>query len=215
VRLRTNILLGATREPVLLAKQAATVDQLSGGRFVLGLGVGRRTDDYEVVGKRFTDRGRRLDAAVEQMRDEWSSGRSSPGSKPVPILFGGALDVALPRILAHGEGWTTALRPAHEVAPLVEELRAAWRDAGRTGDAEVVVMQYYALGDDSSVDYIFDYYGYQGDRSKTIAEGAIRTADQAAEAVAAFRDIGIDEYVFAPTTATIEQVDLLADAVLG
>src|SRR5213594_4155106 len=60
IGLLTNVLLGPTRNPVLLAKEAASVDQLSGGRFTLGLGVGTRKDDYEASGQRFEDRGKRF-----------------------------------------------------------------------------------------------------------------------------------------------------------
>jgi alkanesulfonate monooxygenase SsuD/methylene tetrahydromethanopterin reductase-like flavin-dependent oxidoreductase (luciferase family) len=220
VLLRTNVLLGPTRNPVLLAKQAATLDQLSGGRFVLGLGVGRRPDDYEATGTSFRDRGRRLDAALEQMAAAWTRAGEHPPTPPtthaggVPMVFGGALPIALPRILAHGQGWTVAIRPAEEVAPLVGELRAAWHEAGREGVPEVIVMHYFALGEGSSVEHLLEYYGYQGDRSYAIADGATRTATQAAETVAAYREAGVDEFVFVPTMADLAQVELLGDAVL-
>src|SRR5207247_2814282 len=67
IGLVTNVLLEPTRNPVLLAKEAASVDQLSGGRLVLGLGVGSRKDDYEPTGQRFEDRGRRCDDALDLM----------------------------------------------------------------------------------------------------------------------------------------------------
>ena len=219
ILLRTNVLLGPTRNPVVLAKQAATVDQLSDGRFVLGLGVGRRRDDYEVTASNFSDRGRRLDTALEQLAAAWDPGAEHPTAPPttrpggVPIVFGGALDVALPRILAHGTGWTVAVRPADEVAPLAAELRTAWRDAGRDGEPEVSVMRYFALGD-AGVEHLLEYYGYQGDRARSIADGAIRSAEEAAAEVAAYREAGVDELVFSPTTPDLAQLELLADAVL-
>ncbi len=63
IGLTTDILLAATRDPVLLAKQAATLDQVSGGRFVLGIGVGGREDDFVASGREFHRRGKQLDAA--------------------------------------------------------------------------------------------------------------------------------------------------------
>src|SRR5437899_7691774 len=79
IGLFTDILLAATREPVLLAKQAATLDQVSGGRFVLGIGVGGRPDDFEVTGFGLHDRGKRLDAALDLMHRAWR-GEPLPGS---------------------------------------------------------------------------------------------------------------------------------------
>src|SRR2546426_3576627 len=61
IGLMTNILLGPTRNPILLAKESASLDQLSGGRFTLGIGVGFRPDDYEAAERDFANRGKRLD----------------------------------------------------------------------------------------------------------------------------------------------------------
>src|SRR5438132_13754097 len=67
IGLMTDILLGPIYNPVLLARDLASIDQLSSGRFVLGAGTGARTDDYTITGAEFRQRGRRWDAAVEQM----------------------------------------------------------------------------------------------------------------------------------------------------
>src|SRR5437879_50350 len=80
IGLFTDVLLGPTREPLSLAKQAATLDQVSGGRFVLGAGVGSRPDDFTVTGMRFENRGRRWDRALELMHAAWR-GDPVPGSK--------------------------------------------------------------------------------------------------------------------------------------
>src|SRR5437879_1717192 len=72
IGLFTDILLAATRESVLLAKQAASLDQVSGGRFVLGIGVGGRPDDFAVTGTDFHTRGRRLDAALDRSEEHTS-----------------------------------------------------------------------------------------------------------------------------------------------
>src|SRR5262245_55400926 len=61
IRVQTEVLLAPLRDPVLLAKQAATLDRISGGRFTLGIGVGTREDDYQAAGVAFSRRGRRLD----------------------------------------------------------------------------------------------------------------------------------------------------------
>jgi alkanesulfonate monooxygenase SsuD/methylene tetrahydromethanopterin reductase-like flavin-dependent oxidoreductase (luciferase family) len=117
--------------------------------------------------------------------------------------------------LAHGIGWTVALRAPDELAPLAARLRAAWDEAGRAGAPEIVAMHYFALGDDASVDYLLDYYGHEPDRAPAIAAGALRSPEQAVEMVRAFRDLGIDEYLLVPTMADLGQLHRLADAVLA
>lgn len=223
IGLRTNVLLAPTRGAVMLAKQAASVDQISGGRFMLGLGVGRRQDDYDAVERAFSTRGRQLDQGLETMQLEWSGNPTGGRAKPatlatvaptgVPMFFGGAPEIAIPRILRHGIGWSVSVRGPAEVDEMAATVRSAWRDAGRDGEPYIVAMNYFALGESSSVDYLLDYYGYQGERSRKIAEGAHRTADQVAETVRGFTDIGVDEYTFVPTMADLAQIDLLADAV--
>ena len=225
IGLRTNVLLAPTRSAVMVAKQAASVDQISGGRFMLGIGVGRRPDDYEATGRSFGTRGRRLDADLETMHAEWlgrpAGGRARPSTLPpardgaVPVFFGGSLEAAIPRIVRHGVGWSVSSRGPADTHDMAEKVRAAWREAGRGGAPVIMVMHYFALGDDSDVDYLLDYYGYQGDRARMFAEAAYRNAADVAAAVRDFAAVGVDEYVFIPTMADLDQVDRLADAALA
>src|SRR5262249_55264716 len=112
IGLFTGVLLGPTREPVELARQAAAVDRLSGGRLVLGIGVGGREEDFLVTGMSFRDRGRRWDRNLELIHQAWR-GEPVPGSaRPVsprpthgdrvPILFGGQADQVIARIVRWG-----------------------------------------------------------------------------------------------------------------
>lgn len=100
IRLSTTVMIGPPREAVLLAKQAATLNNLSGGRLTLGLGVGWRSDDFEVTG-RGTDwkrRGDLLDELVKKLREVWQGGQIGPDAKGGPeILLGGAAPAALER----------------------------------------------------------------------------------------------------------------------
>ena len=223
IGLRTNVLLAPARSAPMVAKQAASVDQISGGRFMLGIGVGRRTDDYEATGRDFHTRGRRLDADLEAMHAEWrgqpAGGRSRPSTVPpvrdgaVPVFFGGSLEAAIPRIVRWGVGWSVSSRGPEETHNNAERVRAAWREAGRDGSPMIMVMHYFALGEDSNVDYLMDYYGYQGDRARMFAEGAYRRAADVTAALRDFAAVGVDEYTFVPTMADLTQVDRLAEAV--
>ena len=223
IGLRTNVLLAPARSAPMVAKQAAAVDQISGGRFMLGIGVGRRPDDYEATGRDFGTRGRRLDADLEAMHAEWrgrpAGGRSQPSTLPpvrdgaVPVFFGGSLEAAMGRIVRWGVGWSVSSRGPDETHESAERVRAAWQEAGREGSPVIMVMHYFALGEDSNVDYLMDYYGYQGERARMFAEGAYRRAADVTSALRDFAAVGVDEYVFIPTMADLSQVDRLADAV--
>jgi alkanesulfonate monooxygenase SsuD/methylene tetrahydromethanopterin reductase-like flavin-dependent oxidoreductase (luciferase family) len=83
VRLMTSVLLAPLRNAVLLAKQAASVDALSGGRLTLGLGAGLRDDDFQVVGVDFHTRGRRFDEQLATMKRVWSGESLARGAGPI------------------------------------------------------------------------------------------------------------------------------------
>src|SRR5437867_420095 len=113
IGLLTNVLLGPTRNPVLLAKEAAALDQVSGGRFTLGLGVGSREDDYDAAGQSFHDRGKRMDSDLELIHKAWRGELVNGALKPVgpapvrgkvPILIGGSTDKAIERTVKWGIG---------------------------------------------------------------------------------------------------------------
>src|SRR5438067_5767080 len=127
IGLLTNVLLGPTRNPVLLAKHAAGVDQLSSGRFVLGLGVGGRPDDYEATGHDFHRRGKRFDEDLELIHRVWRGELVHGAQKPtgpapetgerVPILIGGMNDRAIDRTVRWGIGWTVGGAPPEHGGP--------------------------------------------------------------------------------------------------
>src|SRR5918992_743967 len=104
IGLMTNILLAPTRNPILLAKEAASVDRLSGGRLTLGLGVGGRRDDFEAAERTFEDRGKRFDQDLDLMHGAWRGELVGGSPKPpapqpvngdrVPVLVGGTSDAA-------------------------------------------------------------------------------------------------------------------------
>src|SRR4051795_5109728 len=98
IRFVSNVLIAQTRSAAELAKQAATVQQLTGGRLTLGLSVGGREDDFVLTGRDFAGRGRRFDQQLADLRRAWAGEALTDGSRPpspdpgpggVPILIGG------------------------------------------------------------------------------------------------------------------------------
>jgi alkanesulfonate monooxygenase SsuD/methylene tetrahydromethanopterin reductase-like flavin-dependent oxidoreductase (luciferase family) len=226
IKLLTDVLLGPTRNPVLLAKEAASVDQISGGRFTLGLSVGARADDFVVAEQEFKNRGRRWDAALELIHRAWRGEPVAGSPKPVtptpvrggkvPILIGGTADEAIARAVRWGIGWTAGGGGPQMAEQYAERVRKAWKEAGREGAPRIVALNYFALGDSPEVErggYLSDYYGAAPWLAQVI-QYLPRTPEALRATAKSFADAGVDELIFFPTIAELAQVDMLADAVL-
>src|SRR5919106_1482536 len=216
IRLVTMVVIGPLRNPALLAKEAATVQAMSGGRLVLGLGVGARPDDYEAAGIPTAGRGERLAAMIRQLRDRWDQ-PDGPKVDPPPILAGGASDPAVARVALHADGYVHGGGPPRSFARVVERVRAAWRDAGRPGEPMLWGQGYLALGDDArerGLAYMRDYYAFTGPFAEKIAAGLLTTPQDVAAFLRGYADLGCQEMVLLPAVAELEQVGRLQD-VLG
>jgi alkanesulfonate monooxygenase SsuD/methylene tetrahydromethanopterin reductase-like flavin-dependent oxidoreductase (luciferase family) len=228
IKLLTNILIAPTRNPVLFAKEAAGLDQLSRGRLTLGLAAGGRADDFEVTEGDFHERGRKFDEQLETMHRAWRGeplggndlaiGPSPANGTNVPVLIGGSnFDVVIPRVLKYGIGWTVGGAPAEHVAPMAQAIRDAWSAADKPGAPKIVALAYFALGgrEDAGRDYLRHYYAFLGDYREQLASALIPDPDAVLEATKSFTDAGVDEFIFDPTVAEVGQVDLLADVVFS
>jgi alkanesulfonate monooxygenase SsuD/methylene tetrahydromethanopterin reductase-like flavin-dependent oxidoreductase (luciferase family) len=227
IGLMTNILLAPTRNPVLLAKEAASVDQISGGRLTLGLGVGGRKDDFVAAGTEFAGRGARFEDDLELMHGAWRGelvgGCPKPPTPPptsndrVPILIGGTADPVIDRVVRWGIGWTAGGSAPEQVGPFAARVREAWKDAGREGEPRIVALSYFSIQDERAEESkanLRDYYAFLGEWVDTIVEGTPRGADALRDTVKRFEDAGVDELILDPTVPDLREVDLLADAVL-
>lgn len=222
IGLFTDVLLGPTRSPVLLAKETAGIDQLSGGRLVLGVGVGSREDDFTAAGTSFRDRGRRWDEALDLLHRAWRGEPVANGRPVAPppangervrLLVGGFSDAAIRRTVRWADGYTAGGGGADVAAHLFERVRTAWRESGREGDPELRALGYFALGPaaEEGRRYLVDYYGKYAER---IWPAVPRDRESLKETMRQFEATGADELVFSPAIASLEQVDLLAEAVL-
>ncbi len=141
VGLGTSVLVLPMRHPLPLAKELATLQNLSGGRFILGAGVGWMEAEFAALGVPFTERGRRMDEGIAMMRAAWSDDPVSFPSRwiaaeidnmrmmpkperPIPIWIGGTSEPALKRA-ARLDGWHGSRATPEQAAPLVAKLRAA------------------------------------------------------------------------------------------
>ena len=232
IRLVTSILLAPTRETTLLARQAASLDVLSGGRLTLGVGVGLRRDDYQATGFAFEHRGRRLDEQLAELRRIWARERPSPAggsigpTGPAPsrpagpeVLIGGYVDAVARRIAAWGDGFMApgGGDPAR-MAELWVRILEAWAAAGRAGRPRWIGAQYFALGPratDIARSYIDAWYGFAPELAARRLRGILTGPEAIETALRAQAELGVDEFILRPCAPDLDQLDRLADLLGG
>lgn len=227
IRLATTILIAPLRPNApLLAKQATTLQSLSGGRFVLGLSAGSRRDDYEVAGIDHASRGRAFDEQLEVLRSVWSGrgdeplGRVAPDvDQPAPqLLIGGQAPPALRRVVDLADGWISGGGGPPMFRKGAEAVREAWAASGRAGRPRLVAISYFALGPDADArarSALGDYYGFLDPAVvDVVVSGAATSEPDVARTVAAFEEAGCDELILFPCAGDVHQIKLL-EAVVG
>lgn len=239
VRLWTDVVALPMRDPVLFAKDLATVDVLSGGRLTLGVGIGAWDEDYLAVGSALDRKRQRMDAAVAAMRRVWAQEAPVEGHHPVgpaPVQVGGVplvAGVVGPKALARAAQWADGVSdPAHSLhfdavalAAQRERVTEAWRAAGRTDRPHFSAPVWFALGPDPENQlgaHVQDFWNQDVDL--TGAESSFLTAPTAGTlncgaagllaAVNGAREAGLDELRLVPTTADPDEIDR-AREVLG
>ena len=158
-RLLSHVYVPAYRHPLVTAKAFATLDELSGGRAILGVGAGHVEKEFEVLGIPFADRGRLTDEALDGITAAWSEEFGWPGGefgqKPMPatkggppIWVGGSSPAALRRAAQKGDGWLPQGTTKPEMPGAVDDIRAKREAYGRTGEFTFgAIMRPVFLGD--------------------------------------------------------------------
>lgn len=225
VKLMTSILLVPFRaNAALVAKQAATVNQLSGGRLVLGMAVGGYEDDYVASGVPFGERGRRFDDMLAEMTRIWAGERRGVAGAIGPaagvdrsqIIFGGGGERARHRVARWGSGWIAGSRGVEAFRQGAHGVRQVWQEYGRQGRPRLLALPYFALGPrarEQAEAFLTDHYAIEGQPvAERIAAAALTDPAAIREAIAAYEQAGCDELMLFPCSADPEQVQLLAEA---
>jgi probable F420-dependent oxidoreductase len=166
LELQTGVLILPQRQTVLVAKQAAELDILSGGRFSLGIGTGWNAVEYEALGEDFHNRGRRMEEQIALMRALWRDASVSfegrwhhvtkaginprPPSGVIPIVMGGSHERVIDRVGRIGDGWFPLRLEVDRIEQGVQRIRTIATDAGRDPDA--IELQGSVMGGDGNVD---------------------------------------------------------------
>ncbi|HEU5438023.1 MAG TPA: LLM class flavin-dependent oxidoreductase [Ktedonobacterales bacterium] len=220
VRLATLIVIGPLRNPALLAKSAASLDALSGGRLTLGLSVGARHDDYEAAGVDYRTRGKRLVEQLATFRDHWEDERIGPApARPggPELLVGGLTDAAYARVARYADGYVHNGGPPRAFARAAERVRAAWLDAGRPGKPRLWGQSYFALGGEAAAEagtaYLRDYYAFTGHFVERIVAELLTTPQGIAQLIRGYAEAGCDELALFPATSDPSELERLADVI--
>lgn len=157
IRLGTGVNILSQANPLYMAKQSASLDFVSNGRFMLGVGIGWLREEFRAVGTPFERRGARFDDYIQAMRKVWSgetvehqsefvdwTGFKSypvPLQDPFPVVIGGTKGKAFQRVARYGNGWFAPTASVEHLTPHLESLDKACAEVGRNReDIEITAM---------------------------------------------------------------------------
>jgi alkanesulfonate monooxygenase SsuD/methylene tetrahydromethanopterin reductase-like flavin-dependent oxidoreductase (luciferase family) len=222
IELVTTVLnVGWRNNPVLLAKQLASLEQLSGGRLTAGLGLGGWPDDYAASQVPQTGMGALWASYLTTMRTAWAgklSGQGGPMTK-LPdgrpgLLLGGLVPAAHKRAARHGHGWVSPLFGLAVLREGAAAVGAAWEGAGRSGRPRIMTGRYFSFGEDADAiadEYLRHYYGEE--YAPAARADTVTTPERLRAELEALQAAGATDVVLYPCSAGLEQVDLLAESV--
>ena len=232
VQLVTTVLILSMHDPVLAAKQLATVDMLSGGRLTVGVGTGGRDEDYRATGVSIDQkRIAVLESHVETMRRVWRGEIVVPDTlrpvEPFPVREGGPrlLSGAMgPKSTASAAKWAdgisgmTMSASAKEVSASFDLARSAWKKAGREDEPELNTALWFAIGegaDEQMNTHLTRYFNWLDPESRhaMVAHAGFRgSAQEFRDLVASLSDTGANELLLIPTSIDPNEVDRVVNA---
>lgn len=236
IKVGTSVLLAALRQPVLLAKTLASIDFLSAGRLIIGVGLGGRQDDFEAAGVAFEKRGPRLTEAIGLMRRLWSGDSVSHSGKfyhlantsigPLPVQYpgppiwpGGTAEGALRRVARLGDGYICGTSALQRFPAVWEKICEYAMVEGRNpSQIERAGLNFLAIDENklravsACEAYLKGYYGsVYLDVESTMVMGA---PEQCAERISSIVRKGVSTLILGLIIPDLHQLDLLAGKIL-
>jgi probable F420-dependent oxidoreductase len=160
IKIATGICLVPEHNPLVLAKTVATLDRLSGGRLILGVGIGWLAEEFQALGISFERRAQRTREYIDVMRKLWAEPKSShrgefvsfpevqsfpkPHNRTVPVWFGGETPPALRRVGEYGDGWVGFNLSPHEAVPKIKRIEEILKASGRKRSEVHLALSPYA-----------------------------------------------------------------------
>jgi alkanesulfonate monooxygenase SsuD/methylene tetrahydromethanopterin reductase-like flavin-dependent oxidoreductase (luciferase family) len=230
IRLLASTILPATRETTLLARQAASLDVLSGGRFTMGVGVGYRPEDYVATGYSFHERGRRVDEQLPILKRIWAGEPAAEGVGPIGptpltpggprVLIGGHVPPVARRIALWGEGYLASVggddTDLARMLKLWGLIQQTWDEAGRTGRPWLVTAGYFGLGPDAAAladRYITKNFKFKPELAERLRRGVPTTPAGIRAMIRRHEDLGSNELVLLSLSEDVRALEGLIDVV--
>ncbi len=224
-RLGSCVLQLPLRDARAVAKQVSTLQLLSGGRLILGVGVGSHPGEYEQAGIDYRTRGRQLDMGIGELRRSWSTAdrsrdryRMLPAAPPAPVWIGGSSEAALRRAARIGDGWMPLFLDPTEYAGALERLTKEVDRAERPADAVKRAMVLFVSIDEDAgrassrgAGWMSSMYGIPAKAfERHLVAG---TASEVAETITAYRRAGAEHVaVYVTADEPLDQFGQLVGA---
>jgi alkanesulfonate monooxygenase len=225
------------RNPVLLAKELATIDHISNGRLIVGAAVGWYKREFDSLGADFHQRGRTMEQCLEVINRLWTEEKvdgdyppyklrgavlyPKPVQKPrPPILIGGYVDAVLKRAATKGDGWLTYYYTPDSFVRAWTKIRGYAEEAGRDPDRLISTNQLpICIGPRSKIEapmrqWLQTEWDYASWSESTMESAIMGTVEECVEQLEPHLATGIDRIIFVPYRYETEQVEAVAKEVL-
>lgn len=238
IKMGTGILVLPLRNPVALAKQLASMDQLSQGRLVMGMAAGWYKREFDAAGIPFEKRGKLMDENLEIMTRLWTE-HSVDGEymnhkiskavmypKPVqqprmPLLIGGYVDVVLKRAAVSGDGWLTYFYKPEDFKRSWDKLRNFASEAGKDPDAlmnasqlPIYVGKSKAAVQDDMLDWLNKEWDFPSHSDCSRESAIMGTVDECVEQLREHIKMGVQKIIFVPYKYQMDQVEIIAKEII-
>lgn len=238
IKLGTGILVLTLRNPVALAKQLSSMDQLSQGRLIMGMASGWYKREFDAVGVPFEKRGKIMDENLEIMNRLWTEEKVTgqytnhnlsaavmypkPFQQPrMPILIGGYVDKVLQRAATVGDGWLTYFYRPEDFKKSWDKMRNFASEAGKNPDTLLNASQLPIMigkSKEAVQDEMNDWLNKEWDfpaHSDCSRESAIMgSVDECVEQLRAHIDVGVQKIIFVPYRYQMEQIEIIAKEII-
>jgi alkanesulfonate monooxygenase len=233
IRVGTGVLVMPVRNPVILAKELATLDHISNGRLILGTAVGWYRREFDSLGADFTQRGKQMEQGLEILKRLWTEPivdgdyppyklrgavlQPKPVQKPhPPILIGGYVDAVLKRVATRGDGWLTYYYTVDSFKRSWAKIRAFAEEAGRDPDELSATNQLpICVGPRAKIEapmkhWLQTEWDYASWSESTMDSAIMGTPEECVEQLSSHIEAGLDRIIFVPYRYEKEQVEAIA-----